>query len=324
MSCDASLEQRVRARLDNLTKPPGSLGRLEDAVVRLACIQGTDRPSVARKGMYVFCANHGVTAEGVSPYPSEVTRQMMANFQAGGAAINVLCRREGIETVIVDAGVDPGTRNFAAEPAMGAEDADRVLALGMRCAEEAASRFDVAGLGEMGIGNTTCASAILSAITGTDPAETAGAGTGLDAVRVGWKADVIRKALRLHQPDPADGRAVLRAVGGYEVGAIAGFLIRASQLRLAVVLDGFPCCAAALIARSIDPGALDTALFGHRSAERGHGRMLEALGAAPYLDLGMRLGEGTGAALAMGVLDAAVRLYDEMATFSQAQVSIGQ
>lgn len=322
MSCD--IGTRVRARLDGLTKPIGSLGRLEDAVVRLACIQGTDTPSVARKGLYIFCANHGVTVEGVSPYPAEVTRQMVANFEAGGAAVNVLCRREGIETVIVDAGIDPGTRNFAVEPAMTAAEAQRVLDLGAQCADEAARRFDIVALGEMGIGNTTAAAAILCAVTGLDPELAAGAGTGLDSRQIRHKAEVVRRALALHRPDPGDGHAVLQAVGGFEIGAIAGFLIRAAHNRLPVVLDGFPCCAAALIARALAPDCLDVAFYGHRSAEKAHGLMLEALSAQPYLDLGMRLGEGTGAVLTVGLLDAAVKLYREMATFSEARVSIGQ
>ncbi len=319
----SSVETRVRARLDNLTKPPGSLGRLEDAVVRLALIQNTDRPTVERKGLYVFCGNHGVTAEGISPFPAEVTLQMMANFRAGGAAINVLCRREGIETVIVDAGVTPGTRNFAAEPAMTRADAGRVLTLGADCARDAAARFDLVGIGEMGIGNTTTAAAVLSAVTGIDPDQTAGAGTGSSRAQIAHKADVIRRALALHRPVATDGLSVLCSVGGFEIGAIAGFLIEAAKLRLPVVLDGFPSCAAALIARAIDPGALLTTFYGHKSAEQAHGLMLETLAADPYLGLGMRLGEGTGAALAMGILDASLRLYNEMATFDEARVSIG-
>lgn len=330
----SELETTVRARLDTLTKPPGSLGRLEEAVIRLALIQGTNRPVTTRKGLYVFCGDHGITAEGVSPWPSAVTREMMRNFVRGGAAINVLCRREQIETIIVDAGlngesvagavnlrVGRGTRNFALEPAMSAEDALACLAVGRDLADGAASRFDIVGLGEMGIGNTTSAAAILSACSGADPTLTTGPGAGSDAARVLHKVEIVRQALAIHRTDPADGLAILRAFGGFETGALAGFLIRASERNLPVVLDGFPCGAAALIARAINPHALGSALFGHRSAEPGHDLMLKLLGADPYLSLGMRLGEGTGAALAIGILDAAVRLYSEMATFDEAGVS---
>ncbi|MBC7926771.1 MAG: nicotinate-nucleotide--dimethylbenzimidazole phosphoribosyltransferase [Bryobacteraceae bacterium] len=319
---NSELEQRVRSRLDNLTKPRGSLGRLEDLVIQLALIQQTEHPTTSRKGLYIFCGNHGVTAEGVSPFPSSVTHAMMRNFAAGGAAINVLCRRENIVTEVVDAGTEPGTKNFAQEPAMTRAEATNAIALGSRHAEDAAERFDIAGLGEMGIGNTTSAAAIFSALTGIDVGESAGSGTGLDEEGVLRKARVIRGALDRHRPDRNDGVAVLAAVGGFEIAAIAGFIGRASEIGLPVVLDGFPCCAGALVAQTIRPGALGTSFFGHRSAEKGHEKMLQTLGAKPVLDLGMRLGEGTGAALAMGIIDRAITLYREMATFGEAQVSM--
>lgn len=323
----------VRQRLDCLTKPPGSLGRLEEIALRFALIRGEEMPSMTRKAIYVFCADHGVTDEGVSPFPRSVTRQMVRNFVAGGAAINVLCRAQGIRPVIVNVGVDgdpidgvldckvaDGTANFSKGPAMTRQQAQRSLDIGFSLALEAARDCDLAGLGEMGIGNTTAAAALLSAFTGVDPAETAGAGTGSDAAGIRRKADVIRQSLERHQPDPADGVGVLAAVGGLEIGAMAGFILGAAENRLPVVLDGFPCCAGALVARAIRPDALGTAFFAHCSAERGHRLMLSFLGGEPLVDLGMRLGEGTGAAIAMGIIDSAVRLYSEMATFSEAAV----
>jgi nicotinate-nucleotide--dimethylbenzimidazole phosphoribosyltransferase len=327
------LEQRVRARLDSLTKPRGSLGRLEEIALRFALIRGEEMPSPARKGMYVFCGDHGIVEEGVSKYPQSVTRQMMRNFVDGGAAINVLCRHLQIRPTIVDMGVCgsamPGvldkkiaaaTQNFAHVPAMTRQQAERALAIGRELAEEAAVDYDMVGLGEMGIGNTSSAAAVLSVYSGRTPYETAGPGAGLDSQGVRRKAEVIERALRLHSPDPADGIGVLAAVGGFELGAIAGFLMAASRLRLPVVIDGFPCCSAALLARAIQPDALATAFFSHVSAEPGHRLLLDLLEAQPYADLGMRLGEGTGAAIVMGTIDAAVRLYREMATFTEAGV----
>ena len=331
-----ALEHSVRERLDQLTKPRGSLGRLEDLALRFALIRGTAMPSPARKAIYVFCGDHGIAAEGVSAFPPQVTQQMMRNFVAGGAAINVVCRRMEAKAIIVDAGaagepipgaidrkVARGTRNFLHEPAMTRAEARRAIAAGGEMAEGAAERYDLVGLGEMGIGNTTAAAAMVAAFTGRDPAETVGPGTGHTPEGVRRKADVIRRALELHRPDAADGLAVLAAVGGFELAAITGFLLRASELRLPVVLDGYPCCAGALAARTIRASALDTAFFSHLSAEPGHGLLMEALGARPYFDFGMRLGEGTGAALMMGLIDIAVRLYREMATFDEARVSSG-
>jgi nicotinate-nucleotide--dimethylbenzimidazole phosphoribosyltransferase len=258
---------------------------------------------------------------------------MMRNFAAGGAAVNVLCRRIDIEPVIVDAGVDGapipgvvdrkvarGTRNFTKEPAMTRQQAEAAIQVGREMAEQAASRLDLVGLGEMGIGNTTCAAALLSVFTGLHPSAAAGTGTGLDEEGLARKVSAVLRAMELHRPDPKDPVGVLAAVGGLEIAAIAGFLLEASARRLPVVLDGFPCSAAALVARAISSDALNTAFFGHLSAERGHAFLLEALGARPLLSLRMRLGEGTGAALAMGIIDAAVCLYREMATFEEAAV----
>lgn len=311
------LEQRIRARLDSLTKPPGSLGRLESLALQIGLIQHTATPSIDRKGIAIFCADHGIVEEGVSPYPSEVTGQMVANFRAGGAAITVLCRHFGIGPVIVDMGVGRPTKNFAREPAMTRAQAEDAIALGATHAESA----DVIGAGEMGIGNSTSAAALLSAFSGLDPQETAGRGTGLDDAGVAHKVEVIHRALALHHPDPSDPIGVLAALGGFEIAGIAGLILGGAQRRRMVVLDGFISCAGALVARAIAPASLDYAVFSHRSAERGHRTMLEFLDAQPLFDLDMRLGEGTGAAFGINLVESAVKLYREMATFESAGVA---
>ena len=324
----ADIKHAVEARWNSLTKPAGSLGRLEEIVATLAVQQGKARPELRRKSLYVFCGDHGVTAEGVSAYPSEVTRQMVLNFAAGGAAINVLCRRIGIRTVIVDAGVkgEPvpgalarkigaGTRNFALEPAMTKQECERAMQIG---AELASEPDDIRGVGEMGIGNTTSASALLCAFTGISPREAAGPGTGLPAAGVAKKAEIIERALALHRPNAADPLAVLSQLGGYEIAMMTGFLLHS---KAPVMMDGFITCAAALVATRIDPGVADYLLYSHRSAEPGHTHMLAELKATPLLDLSMRLGEGTGAALGISLVEHALALYDEMATFEEASVS---
>ncbi|MEX2263883.1 MAG: nicotinate-nucleotide--dimethylbenzimidazole phosphoribosyltransferase [Bryobacteraceae bacterium] len=323
------LAQEVMNHWNDLTKPPGSLGRLESLVERLALIQGTANPSLARKAMYIFCADHGVTAEGISAYPAEVTPQMVKNFLRGGAAINVLCRQFGIEPVVVDAGVkgpsEPGvvnrkvregTCNFAREHAMSRQEAEHAMECGVALADEAASQFDVAGVGEMGIGNTTAASALLCAFTGIPAHHAVGRGTGLDDEGLERKVGVVARALALHRPDAADPVGVLSALGGFEIAMMAGFLLGAAQRRLPVVVDGFISGSAALAAQAVAPAIGQYLFFSHQSAEPGHPGMLAGLGAEPLLSLGLRLGEGTGAALAIGVLEAALRLYAEMAAFS--------
>jgi nicotinate-nucleotide--dimethylbenzimidazole phosphoribosyltransferase len=313
------LEGRIRTRLDSLTKPQGSLGRLEELALQVGLIQGSDRPSVGRKAMLLFCADHGVVEEGVSPYPQEVTGQMVDNFRAGGAAITVLCRQYGIEPVIVDMGVGRPTRNFAREPAMSRSEAEQAIEAGRKHADDG----DLLGAGEMGIGNSTAAAALLCAFTGIDPREASGRGTGLDDAGVARKAEVIARALALHRPEHMDAIGILAALGGFEIAAIAGLIIGAAERRRVVVLDGFISCSAALVARALEPASLDCVVYSHRSAERGHRRMLEALSARPLLDLDMRLGEGTGAAIGISLVEAAVRLYREMATFESAGVSGG-
>lgn len=327
---DPDLEARVRQRLDRLTKPPGSMGRLEELALRVALMRGDMIPEVVRKRMVVFCADHGVVEEGISAYPCEVTRQMAMNFVRGGAAITVLCRQFGIECVVVDAGmigdpvegviqkkIAPGTANFTHEPAMSRQQAEHAIATGFEQAQNA----DLLGAGEMGIGNTTSAAALLAAVTGLAPEECVGRGAGLDSAGVAHKADVVRRALALHQPDAADGIGTLAALGGFEIGAIAGLILGAAATCTPILLDGFIACSAALVVRAVCPPALDYVIYAHRSAERGHAAMLTALKADPLLDLGLRLGEGSGAALGMSVVESAVRLYREMATFAEAGVS---
>lgn len=321
----------VKQRWDSLTKPPGSLGRLEEIVAAIARQQGRPRPSLRRKSLYIFCGDHGVTAEGVSAYPSEVTRQMVLNFVAGGAAINVLCRRIGIRTVIVDAGVkgEPvpgvvvrkiaeGTRNLMHGPAMTRAETEQALEIGRELASEP---DDIRAVGEMGIGNTTPASALLCAFAGVSPREAVGPGTGLSAEGVARKAEVIEAALALHQPNPADPLGVLARLGGYEIAMMAGFLLGSARRRVPVMMDGFISCSAALVATRLEPTVSEYLLYSHRSAEPAHARMLAELSAAPLLDLNMRLGEGTGAALAISLAEHALALYDEMATFEEAAVS---
>ena len=328
------LQRQIEDRWNSLTKPPGSLGRLEQMVARYGWIRGDAMPSIRRKGMYIFCGDHGVTAEGVSAYPQEVTRQMMSNFLAGGAAISVLCRRFGIEPVVVDAGVigEPppgvlnrkvagGTKNFRAGPAMTRAEAERAIEAGRALAGEAAEQFDIAGAGEMGIGNSTAAAALLCAFTGLTPEEAVGRGAGIDAAGLARKTLALRRALTLHQPDPADAIGVLAAVGGFEIAMITGFVLEAAVRKLPVVLDGFIATSAALAVKAIEPAALATVFYSHRSAERGHARMLGYLDAEVYYSLDLRLGEGTGAALTINLLETALTLYREMATFTEAHIS---
>jgi nicotinate-nucleotide--dimethylbenzimidazole phosphoribosyltransferase len=333
---NAALLEEVMARWDSLTKPAGSLGRLETLVAQLALAVGTPRPKVARRALVVFCADHGVTAEGVSAYPKAVTRQMVLNFLAGGAAINVLCRQFGIMPLIVDAGVDGepvagavqlrlgcGTANFVHEPAMSGAQVEEALENGMALARKLQPERDIAAVGEMGIGNTTAASALFCAYSGVDPEAAVGPGTGVDAAGVRRKADVVRRGLERHAEVVSSGDPVgiLAALGGFEIATMAGFLLGAAAQRMPVVVDGFISSAAAMAASAIAPAVLPYLLFSHVSAETAHRGLLELLRVRPILDLDMRLGEGSGAAMAIPVLDAAVALYEGMATFAEGGVS---
>jgi nicotinate-nucleotide--dimethylbenzimidazole phosphoribosyltransferase len=328
------LQQAIQQRLDNLTKPPGSLGRLEQLSLRYGLARGTADLNLRRKSMYVFCADHGIAAEGVSAYPADVTVQMVRNFVRGGAAINVLCRQFGIETAVVDMGINgaiepgtlncriaSGTRNWLHESAMTSGQAVQCIEAGIKLSTEAARTADVLGVGEMGIGNSTTAAALFSALSGIDPQLTVGLGTGVTAAVLLRKAEVVRQALRLHAPAASDPIGILAAVGGFDIGGICGFLLGAAAQRVPVVMDGFITGAAALLAQSLSPDLRDYLFFSHLSAESGHARMFEFLGGQPLLSLDLRLGEGTGAALGINLIETAVRLYTEMATFSEASVS---
>jgi len=324
-------------RQTQLTKPPGALGRLEALAIRFAGMQGTPRPTLERVHIAVFAADHGVAAEGVSAFPQAVTAEMVRNFARGGAAISVLARQLGatLEVLnlgtVVDTGplagvrnitLGPGTANFAKTAAMNTEQLARALHVGRETVERA--KQDDAHLfigGEMGIGNTTAAAALACALLDAPPELLAGPGTGLDAHGVSHKAKVIRAALALHRAPGLDSIEILRRLGGFEIAALAGSYVACAQLGLPVLIDGFIATAAALVATRIHPGSDQWFIYAHASAEPGHACLLEALKARPLLDLGMRLGEGSGAAVAVPLLRLACALHNEMATFAEAGVS---
>jgi nicotinate-nucleotide--dimethylbenzimidazole phosphoribosyltransferase len=338
---DARFQQKAQQHLDSLTKPLGSLGQLESVAAQYVAWREEEVPKITGKAVYVFAGDHGITDEGVSAYPREVTSQMVRNFLQGGAAINVLARQTNSDIVVVDVGVDAdfhgaadlrhckvrrGTRNFAREAAMTETELIAALKIGIDLAEEAASKGrSLIALGEMGIGNTSAATAITAALTGKSVSELTGRGTGLDEPRCARKAQIIDKALRLHfgdftktRPDPLE---ILRCVGGLEIASITGAVLGAAANRVAVVIDGFICTAGAAIACALAPNARFGVIAGHLSQEPGHRALLETMGVKPVLQLDMRLGEGTGAVLTFPLIEAALRLYNEMATFGSAGVS---
>ena len=334
---DAVAMAAAEARQRMLTKPPGSLGRLESLSVQLAGITGQPIPTITGKAVIVAAGDHGVAAEGVSAYPAEVTPQMVFNFLAGGAAINALARQAGADIVVIDAGVavdlDPqpgltiakvayGAGNIARGPAMSRQDAIRCLEIGIAAANERADAgANVIAGGDMGIGNTTPSAAITAVVTGADVATVTGRGTGVDDAALAAKIETIQRALDTNQPDGNDGLDVLIKVGGLEIGVLAGVMLGASARNCAVIVDGFISGAAALIAWRLCPAAAVRFIGGHRSVEPGHNVALQAMGLIPLLDMQMRLGEGTGAALAMHIIEAAARCLAEMATFAEAGVS---
>ena len=348
---DAAAMVRAEARQGNLTKPPGALGRLEHLSIKLAGIFGTERPAIGEKAVIIAAGDHGVVAQGVTAYPQEVTAQMVLNFLSGGAAISVMCRRLGIRQVIVDAGVvsdikaqppgagtggailpaNPdlrtlkigrGTGDISQGPAMSREQAVQCLEAGINLAVEVIeSGVDLLATGDMGIGNTTASSAITAAVTGLDTHETTGEGTGRNPEELRHKAEVVRTALDVNSPDPSDGIDLLSKVGGFEIGVLAGVIVGAAMMRRPVIVDGFISSAAALVASAVCPASRDFMLGSHVSAERGHRAALAALELEPLFDLGMRLGEGTGAVLAMPIIEAAAATLSEMATFAEAGVS---
>ena len=335
---DLRVADLAQARLDQLTKPRDSLGRLEELAARCALITGQERPRVDVKVLFVFCADHGVSVAGVSAYPREVTAQMVHNFLCGGAAITVLARQLGIPVRVVDLGVDAdfdpqlpgliqckvgrGTANFAQGPAMSRDAARQAVETGISLAEEAIGNgTQLLGVGEMGIGNSTAATALLSAFSGIAPEELTGSGTGIDETTRRKKVEIVRSALNCNRPDPADPLGVLAKLGGYEIAGIVGVCLAGAAWRVPVVIDGFIATAGAWVACALHPVVKDCQIFAHLSAEQGHDRVLAALQVQPLLNLGMRLGEGTGAALGMGLVESAVRLFNEMATFAEAGVT---
>jgi nicotinate-nucleotide--dimethylbenzimidazole phosphoribosyltransferase len=333
---DAGVARDARAALDAKTKPRGSLGALEELAVRIAVVRGDVQPGPLQPAVVVAAADHGVADEGVSAYPREVTGQMLANFGAGGAAVSVLCRRSGARLVVVDAGVlEPptvpgvldlslgrGTANAAVGPAMpratAAEGVVRGAELGLRLVDEGAG---VVALGEMGIGNTTAAAALTCALLGCDPAAACGRGTGLDEVGLAHKVEIVRRMLSTNRATADDAVGALAAVGGFEVAVLTGVALGAAAGRAVVLLDGFISTVAALVGTRVAPTLAEYLVAAHRSPEPGHGLVLDALGLEPLLELGLRLGEGSGAALALPLLDAARAILVEMATFADAGVS---
>ncbi|RUM89807.1 MAG: nicotinate-nucleotide--dimethylbenzimidazole phosphoribosyltransferase [Thermodesulfatator sp.] len=335
---EEGLYEEASRRLDNKTKPRGSLGYLEEIARRFVAITGDLEPELPlKKRVYVFAGDHGVVEEGVSAYPQEVTRQMISNFLAGGAGINVIARQAGAEVFVVDVGVAgeveapglirrkvvSGTRNLAQEPAMTRTEAEETLRVGMELAEEAA-REGVRLLipGDMGIGNTTPSACLICYFLGEPPERIVGRGTGVDDEGLRRKMAVVRRALELHRPE--DPVAALAAFGGAEIGAIAGLFLGGALKRIPVIMDGFISLAGFLVARALAPGLEEHIFCGHLSAESGARTALQKLGLRPILDLDMRLGEGTGATLASLVIETALRIYREMATFEDAGVSKGK
>ncbi len=334
---DEAAMAAARARLDQLTKPPGSLGRLEELAVRLAGMTGQPQPRFAQPAVVVLAADHGIAAEGVSAYPQAVTAQMVQNFLHGGAAINVLARAAGARVVVADLGVATslapsadlvsrkiglGTASFATGPAMTRDDAIASIRAGMEIiAEETVRGLDLLALGEMGIANTSAASAIIAVLTGHAVPDVTGRGTGIDDAVWAHKVAVIERALAFNQPDSRDPVDVLAKVGGFEIGGLVGAMLAAAGRRIPIVLDGFISGAAALLAARLCPGAREFMIAGHCSAENGHRVALAELGLRPLLDLELRLGEGTGAVLALHLLTSATAILREMATFAEAGVA---
>ncbi len=350
--------EKAQKRLDNLTKPQGSLGRLEEFAKRIVAITKNTMPVLNKKVIFTFAGDHGVADEGVSAYPKEVTKQMVFNFLNGGAGINVLARHAVADVVVIDIGVDfdftkegdspdstaslrfarkscdnpltdfiskkviMGTKNMRHGPAMTRQEATRCINVGIELAEEYVQKgYKILGAGEMGIANTTPSSAIAAVLTGKTVSEVTGRGTGISGDALRNKIKVIEDAIAINKPDPSDPIDVLSKVGGTEIGGIAGLIIGAAANQIPVVIDGFISTAGALIAYCLEPKIKDYMFAAHNSVEVGHKAMLDKMGLQPILDLNLRLGEGTGAALAMLIIEAGLKIYKEMATFSEAGVS---
>lgn len=315
---DAAAREAARLRQDRLTKPPGSLGRLEELAIFMAGWQRTDRPRIEGAQALVFAGNHGICAQGVNPFPQEVTAQMVANFRAGGAAINQLCRHAGAALSVIALDLDRPTADFTTAPAMTEDECLAALHRGATAVDPSAH---VVILGEMGIGNSTVAAALAAAAFGGGAAGWVGPGTGADDRGIARKAEVIERGLQRHRAARGDAGAILAALGGREQAAICGAVLAARAARIPVILDGFICTAAAAVLHVADPRLLDHCLVGHVSAEPGHRRLLAAIDKRALLELDMRLGEGTGAALALNLLRGALACHDGMATFDEAGVS---
>ncbi|MBI4825578.1 MAG: nicotinate-nucleotide--dimethylbenzimidazole phosphoribosyltransferase [Nitrospirae bacterium] len=348
-SVNSKFAEQAQERLDSLTKPQGSLGRLEEFAKQLVAITENPMPSLDKKAVFTFAGDHGVADEGVSAFPKAVTPQMVLNFIAGGAGINVLARHAGADIVVVDMGVDydfgnpsvsplikggiergsfisrkvvSGTKNMRKGPAMTRDEALKCINVGIELANEYAKKgYKIFGTGDMGIANTTPSSAIAAVLTRRSVEEITGRGTGINDDTLKHKIQVIKDSISFNMPDPADPVSVLAKVGGAEIGGIAGLIIGAAANKVPVVIDGFISTAGALIAYSIEPKTRDYMFSAHMSQEVGHKAMLEKIGLRPILDLDLRLGEGTGAALAMMMIEGGLKIYKEMATFAEASVS---
>ncbi len=334
---DSSAMAAAQSRQNSLTKPHGSLGRLEELSIQIAGIKGEATPKLEHKSIIIMAADHGVAAETVSLYPQEVTRQMVLNFLKGGAAINVMAEQIGARVIIVDMGVkggfqplpgllckmiDFGTQNITQGPAMTRQQAIDAIEAGIQTVEaEMAKRVDIIGAGDMGIGNTTASSAIFAAISGKQPRKITGRGTGIGDKQLAHKIKVIERALSINKPNPKDPIDILSKVGGFEIGGLVGVMLAGAAYRIPVVIDGFISGTAALIAIGLSPQARDYLISAHLSAEAGHELLLQFLGLKPLLNLNMRLGEGTGAVLGISLAEASVRTLSQMATFAQAGVS---
>ena len=336
---DESWRQRARERLNQLTMPHWALGRLMDLALDLAGMTHSLKPSVARKGIVTMAADHGVAAEGVSQYPQEVTAQMVRNFVDGGAGINALAGVAGARIIVVDMGVadaldamegkilsrrqGAGTQNITVGPAMSPDQAIASIEAGIQLADKLSESIDLLGTGDMGIGNTTPSAAIAAAVVGCPVSQLVGRGTGIDDTRLRHKTALIEKALDLNQPNREDGLDLLNKVGGFEIGGMAGLMLGAATQGRPVVVDGYISTAAALIAQLLAPASVDYMILSHLSAEGGHWLMCDHLGKEPLLNLHLRLGEGTGAALAMPLVEAAAAVLTQIKTFEEASVSRG-
>ena len=329
--------EKAGNKLDNLTKPRRSLGKLEDFAKRIVGISETLNPIIKRKVIFVMAGDHGVTEERVSAYPQEVTFQMVHNFIRKGAGINVLAKHVGAEVIVVDMGVvrefssdegiiirkiGYGTKNMMVGPAMSVEEAERAVISGIEVFENEwdKEKIDIIGLGEMGIGNTTASSAIVACLTQSDVEIVTGLGTGIKQEKLKHKIQVIKRALRINKPDSKDGLDVLSKVGGFEIGGLVGCILAAASHRVPIVIDGFISTASALVALNLSPKIIDYIFASHNSVEKGHEIALNYFGKIPMFDLGMRLGEGTGAALGIGFIEAGVKILTQMATFSEAKI----